>query len=186
MRSRDARLFFVRRCLPALLLCAASAQAGELGHALRPQLGVAPDAELLAAAIGPDGAGLPQGRGSVAQGAQIYARACFACHGADGRQAGNALVGGRGSLATTRAFRTVGSYWPHATTLYDYVRRAMPYGNEKSLSDADVYAVVAYVLHLNDIVDADTVLNAQSLAKIEMPNRDGFRPAPDFAPYTQR
>ena len=86
----------------------------------------------------------------------------------------DALVGGIGSLATARPVRTVGSYWPYATTLFDYLRRAMPITNPLSLSDDEVYAVSAYVLYLNGIVGEDAVMNAQTLPQVKMPNRDGF------------
>jgi len=121
-----------------------------------------------------DGEGLPVGSGSARQGKQIYAARCAVCHGVDGAQPGNALVGGQGSLATPSPQKTVGSYWPYATTLYDYIARAMPYGQEKVLHVDEVYAVVAYVLHLNQIVEADTRLDQQSLPRVVMPNRAGF------------
>jgi len=123
-----------------------------------------------------DGAGLPAGRGSVAQGQAIYQTRCLACHGANGEQGpAPRLAGGRGSLATKTPVLTVGSYWPYATTLYDYIRRAMPLDSPQSLTPDEVYAVTAYTLHLNGIVKADAVLDAASLAAIRMPNRDGFR-----------
>ena len=90
---------------------------------------------------------------------------------------GNALAGGEGTLASSNALKTVGSYWPFATTLFDYIKRAMPYGNEKSLSDDEVYAVTAYVLHINGLLEADARLTADALLAIKMPNREGFRPA---------
>jgi cytochrome c len=126
-----------------------------------------------------DGAGLPPGQGSVAEGAEVYGAACAACHGEHGEHpvAGAArLVGGRGTLATPGAVTTVGSYWPYATTLFDYIRRAMPFTAPQSLTPDQVYAVTAYVLRLNDIVPDGTVLDAASLPKVRMPNRDGFVP----------
>jgi len=124
-----------------------------------------------------DGAGLPLGSGSVAQGQAIYQARCLACHGEKGEK-GTAprLAGGQGSLATKSPVLTVGSYWPYATTLYDYIHRAMPQDSPQSLTPSEVYAVTAYTLHLNGIVKADAVLDARSLAAIQMPNRDGFRP----------
>jgi cytochrome c len=124
-----------------------------------------------------DGAGLPAGSGSVAQGQAIYEARCLACHGEKGEK-GTAprLAGGQGSLATKSPVLTVGSYWPYATTLYDYIHRAMPLDSPQSLTPNEVYAVTAYTLHLNGIVKADAVLDAPSLAAIRMPNRDGFRP----------
>jgi cytochrome c len=124
-----------------------------------------------------DGAGLPAGSGSVAQGRAIYAARCLACHGANGEK-GTAprLAGGQGTLATKTPVLTVGSYWPYATTLYDYIHRAMPLDSPQSLTPDEVYAVTAYTLHLNGIVKVDAVLDAQSLAAVRMPNRAGFRP----------
>ena len=125
--------------------------------------------------IPPSGAGLPPGSGSVKQGAAVYAAKCEACHGANGvGKPADALVGGQGTLASDNPVRTVGSYWPHATTLFDYVRRAMPTNAPKSLTDSEVYAVTAYVLQLNGIIPQDAVLNAQTLPQVKMPNRDGF------------
>lgn len=125
--------------------------------------------------IPPSGAGLPAGSGSVKQGEAVYAAQCQACHGAKGvGKPADPLVGGIGSLATEKPLRTVGSYWPYATTLFDYTRRAMPTTNPLSLSNDEVYAVTAYVLFLNGIIREDQVMNAQTLPQVRMPNRDGF------------
>src|SRR6185503_10801002 len=125
--------------------------------------------------IPPSGAGLPEGSGTARTGLPVYEQKCLACHGAKGvGKPADALVGGIGSLATATPVRTVGSYWPYATTLFDYVRRAMPIANPLSLSNDEVYAVTAYVLALNGIVGEDAVMNAQSLPQVKMPNRDGF------------
>ena len=121
-----------------------------------------------------DGSGLPQGSSSAAQGEAIFALRCAACHGVDGQLAGNSLVGGIGSLATASPLKTVGSYWPYAPTLYDYIARAMPYNDEKSLTVDEVYAVTAYVLYLNRIVELNQVLSDKNLADVNMPNRGGF------------
>ena len=109
----------------------------------------------------------------------IYLAKCARCHGADG-QGGPAdkLVGGVGSLTSPHPIKTVGSYWPYATTLFDYIRRAMPYDRPASLGDDEVYAVSAYVLKLNGIVSEDLELNRKSLPRVEMPNRDGFVASP--------
>ena len=130
--------------------------------------------------IGPDGTGLPPGRGTPKEGEAVYAANCQACHGEKGAGRPNdALVGGFGTIASDRpAVKTVGSYWPYATTLFDYIRRAMPYQQSKSLNNDEVYAVAAYILHLNGIIGADDALDAQSLPKVKMPNRDGFIPFP--------
>ncbi|KMO31341.1 cytochrome C [Methylobacterium tarhaniae] len=125
--------------------------------------------------VRPDGAGLSPGRGGVAEGRAIYAARCAGCHGEAGQGgAADRLVGGQGTLASSKPVRTVGSFWPYATTLFDYVRRAMPFDAPQSLSDAEVYAVSAYLLHLNGVVPADAVLDAASLPAVAMPNRDGF------------
>ena len=126
--------------------------------------------------IGPDGAGLPPGRGTPKQGEMVYAEKCVACHGEKGAGKPNdQLVGGRGSLSGDQApVKTVGSFWPYATTLFDYVRRAMPLNAPKSLSDDEVYAVSAYLLQLNGIIGETDAMDAQTLPQVQMPNRDGF------------
>jgi len=132
--------------------------------------------------VGRDGSGLPPGSGTVSHGHDIFAQQCAACHGDKGEGAvGDRLVGGQGTLATAKPVRTVGSYWPYAPTLFDYIRRAMPQNAPQSLSNDDVYAVSAYILSMNGIVPADATLDAKSLAAIRMPNRDGFGgdPRPD-------
>jgi mono/diheme cytochrome c family protein len=122
-----------------------------------------------------DGAGLPPGSGSVAQGKQIYEARCAACHGANGEKGpAPRLVGGKGSLATATPVMTVGSYWPYASTLYDYINRAMPFDRPQSLTADEVYAVTAYTLHLNGIVGTEAVLDKVSLPKVKMPNAAGF------------
>ncbi len=143
-----------------------------------PGLGRAATAQEIRAAdisIPPSGAGLPAGSGNAKQGASVYAAKCLACHGEKGAgKPADVLVGGIGSLATPKPLRTVGSFWPYATTLFDYTRRAMPLQNPKSLTDDEVYAVSAYILYLNGIVAEDAQMNAQTLAQVKMPNRDGF------------
>ena len=133
--------------------------------------------------IPPSGAGLPAGSGSAEKGKAIYAAQCARCHGATGREGPeDVLVGGIGSLATGRPQKTVGSYWPYATTLWDYLNRAMPFDRPGVLSPDDVYSVTAYVLQLNGIVPATDVLDANTLPTIRMPNREGF--IPDARPDT--
>jgi cytochrome c len=134
--------------------------------------------------IGPDGAGLPPGKGTVQQGEAVFAAKCQACHGEKGAGRPNdRLVGGAGTIAADKTpVKTVGSYWPYATTLFDYVRRAMPWDRPKSLSDEEVYSVAAYVLFLNGVIKQDDVLDAQSLPKVKMPNREGFIPFPRWPP----
>ena len=129
--------------------------------------------------VAPNGHGLPNGNGDVATGGRIFAAKCAACHGAKGEGLiGDQLIGGAGTLATANPRRTVGSYWPYATTLFDYIRRAMPYNAPQSLSADEVYALSAWILNRNGIVPDDARLDAQTLAAIRMPNRDGFVPDP--------
>jgi S-disulfanyl-L-cysteine oxidoreductase SoxD len=129
--------------------------------------------------IGVDGAGLPPGRGSVQEGKAIYEAKCLACHGREG-QGGpmDRLAGGQGTLKSAAPIKTIGSYWPHATTVFDYVRRAMPLDKPQSLTADEVYALTAYLLHLNRIVGADAVMDAKTLPKIRMPNVNALRPDP--------
>jgi cytochrome c len=139
--------------------------------------------------VGPDGSGLPEGSGTAAEGKQVYERRCQRCHGAGGAGGDEApLVGGQGTLATPKPLKTVGSFWPYATTLFDYVRRAMPFKQPGTLNDAQVYAVTAYVLHLNKIIGENEAMNARSLAAVKMPNREGFTPdpRPDTGPAARR
>ena len=130
-----------------------------------------------------DGQGLPEGRGSVQDGDKLYAETCAACHGEKGEgKPADQLVGGFGTLATSKPVRTVGSFWPYATTLFDYIRRAMPFNAPQTLTADQVYAVTAYILYLNNIVPENSVLDAPSLPKVAMPNRGGFTnpdPRPD-------
>jgi mono/diheme cytochrome c family protein len=125
--------------------------------------------------IPPDGTGLPPGRGTALTGAAVYEQKCQACHGAKGAgQPNDRLVGGQGTLASKTPVRTVGSYWPYATTVFDYVRRAMPYMQPQSLTNDEVYAVTAYLLHQNGVIGERDEMDAQTLPKVQMPNRDGF------------
>ncbi len=129
-----------------------------------------------------DGQNLPAGRGTVSHGAEVFAQQCAACHGSAGEGGvGDRLVGGQGTLASPKPIKTVGSYWPYAPTLFDYIRRAMPQNAPQSLSADDIYAVSAYLLHLNDLLPADATLDATLLAAIKMPNRGMFigDPRPD-------
>jgi mono/diheme cytochrome c family protein len=125
--------------------------------------------------IGPDGKGLPPGSGTAREGAQVYAQKCLACHGANGAgQPNDRLAGGQGTIATAMPVKTVGSYWPYATTIFDYVRRAMPFTAPMSLTDDEVYAVTAYILRINGIIGDTDVIDAETLPRVEMPNRDNF------------
>jgi S-disulfanyl-L-cysteine oxidoreductase SoxD len=171
--------------LAAGLMLTQAAQAQQ-GYPARLDLGTPVTAQDLAQvfAIPPDGRGLPPGKGTYAQGQKIYADSCAACHG-DKLQGipttgigGDKLIGGRGTLASAAPVKTVESYWPYATTLFDYVKRAMPLNSPGSLSDEQVYSVVAYILVEANIVPKNAVLDARSLPAIRMPNRDGFVPDP--------
>jgi cytochrome c len=156
------------------LLCTAFAAWAETPNLGRP---VTPD-ELAAwdISIGPDGVGLPPGSGTPAQGEAVYVAICQSCHGDKGSGKPNdPLVGGIGTLANDgMPVKTVGSFWPYATTLFDYVRRAMPLNAPKSLTDDQVYAVSAYILRLNGIIGESDAMNATTLPAVRMPNRDGF------------
>jgi S-disulfanyl-L-cysteine oxidoreductase SoxD len=132
--------------------------------------------------IGRNGENLPTGSGTVAHGKEVFAQQCAACHGEKGQGGvGDRLVGGQGTIATPKPIKTVGSFWPYAPTLFDYIRRAMPQNAPQSLSNEDVYAVAAYILNMNGLLPADATLDAKTLSAIKMPNRDMFTgdPRPD-------
>jgi cytochrome c len=127
--------------------------------------------------VRPDGAGLPKGKGTVAQGEEIFQTQCAACHGefGEGKDRWPSVAGGLGSLKNDRPDRTVGSFWPYATTLFDYIRRAMPFGNAQSLSPDELYALTAYILFLNDVTkDPNFELDEKTLAAVKMPNAEQF------------
>ncbi|AKK01010.1 MULTISPECIES: c-type cytochrome [Pseudomonas] len=125
--------------------------------------------------VAPDGKGLPPGRATVADGEKVYMNSCVSCHGVKLEGGiGPALAGGKGTLTTDKPLKTVGSYWPYATTLFDYIRRAMPFQAPQSLSNEQVYAVTGYILHMNKLLDANATVEAATLADVKMPNRDGF------------
>ena len=130
--------------------------------------------------FGPDGAGAPPGSGSVAEGKQVYDAKCFMCHGPTGQEGPNDRLVGREPgdafpFGETRSVRkTIGNYWPYATTIFDYVNRAMPLTSPGSLTSSEVYAVAAYILFLNEIIPEDAVMDAESLPKVVMPSRDRF------------
>ena len=128
--------------------------------------------------IRPDGTGLPPGKGTVKQGEAIYMQQCAACHGEFGESAGRwpILSGGDGTLAGGDPVKSIGSYWPYASTVMDYIRRAMPFGNAQSLSNDELYAVTAYVFYLNDIIeDKNFELNEKTFKTIKLPNESNFR-----------
>ena len=149
-------------------------------------LGHTPTHDELAAwdiAIGPDGKELPPGSGVASRGKAVYERRCVVCHGATAREGPqDILVGGRGTLAGPKPIKTIGSYWPYATTLWDYLNRAMPFDRPGTLSADEVYATTAYLLFLNGIIGEHDVMDARTLPQVKMPNRDGF--VPDARPDT--
>ena len=126
--------------------------------------------------IRPDGQGLPVGSSNAIDGEAPYVKKCAACHGEFAEGAGRypALAGGMGSLSTQHPVKTVGSYWPYASTVFDYIRRAMPYGHAQSLTTNEVYGVTAYILYSSEIIDDDFILDQNTLAQVQMPNKDGF------------
>jgi cytochrome c len=168
---------FPRAAAAALAISAALATS-----ALADRLGIGREAspEEIAAwdiDVRPDGQGLPKGRGTVAQGEELFQAQCAACHGefGEGKDRWPALAGGAGSLKADRPDKTVGSFWPYATTLFDYIRRAMPFGNAQSLSADDVYALTAYILFLNDVTkDQSFALDERTLPLVKMPNAAAF------------
>ena len=157
--------------LVCVAICSiASAESPQLGEPVSEQRIAELDLTVM-----PDGEGLPAGSGTAADGEAIYGRLCAACHGADGTGGINdRLAGGHGTLTDASPVKTVGSYWPYATTVFDYIRRAMPYTAPGSLSNDEIYSVTAYLLFLNGIVDRDDHMNAETLPQVEMPNRDNF------------
>ena len=156
----------------------ASSQASAQGKAAHPNLGrpLTPDEiRKLDITITPEGRGLPEGGGSVEQGAKVYAEKCQVCHGAEGKGGPmDRLTGGIGTLASDKPVKTPVSYWPTATTIFDYLRRAMPLNAAESLTNDQAYALTAYLLSIDGIVAQDAVLDAKSLPQVKMPNRDGF------------
>ncbi len=164
----------IEACAFLLALC----WAGGVGGAETPHLGKPAAARALAGRdtlVFPDGRGLPPGGGTVAEGRALFERQCVACHGEAGRGGpGGELAGGNPDLTAPQPDKTIGSYWPHATTLFDFIRRSMPLNAPWSLRDDEVYALVAYLLDLNGIAVGER-LDAAALAAVRMPNRDGFR-----------
>ncbi|MEL6061248.1 MULTISPECIES: c-type cytochrome [unclassified Methylobacterium] len=174
MATRDARALAAALVLLGLAGAARAAERYGIGR-------TATEAEIAAWNIDIDREGrkLPPGSGSVAQGRAVFEAQCASCHGARGEGGvGDPLVGGQGSLASAKPLKTVGSFWPYAPTLFDYIRRAMPMNAPESLSADEVYAVSAYILNLNGLVPDEAVLDAHALAAVRMPNRDGFVPDP--------
>ncbi len=162
------------RLIPLAVFCfvpsVCGAQSPNLGRPLTPE-----EIQKIDITVTPEGRGLPLGSGSVSTGAAIYAKTCQVCHGVKGAgKPQDQLTGGLGTLASGKPVKTPASYWPVATTLFDYIRRAMPITAPQSLSNDDVYALTAYILSIDGIVPADATLDAKSLPLVKMPNKDGF------------
>jgi len=153
----------------ALGSSAALAQGPSLGQPISP-------AEIAAwdISVSPDGTGLPPGSGTPARGAKIYAEKCAACHGENGKGGRNAALVGGAPIRNMDSARTIANFWPYATTLFDYTRRAMPWQQPRTLTDDEVYALTAYILALNKLIGENDEMNADTLPKVRMPNRDGF------------
>ena len=139
--------------------------------------------------IAPDGTGLPPGSGTAVQGREFYANRCSRCHGANGEGRDSVpLAGGQDTLKNPKPLKTVGSFWPYATTVFDYIHRAMPFDRPGTLTVDQVYSLTAYVLFLNGLVPESAVIDAKTLPKVEMPNRRGFvaDPRPDVGPKRKK
>jgi mono/diheme cytochrome c family protein len=196
-------MFVVQPPSPAAMASLAVARSASGGGALTPALAQSPtyglgrtptpeDLQAIDIDVTPDGKGLVPGSGTAAAGKDVYTRRCETCHGPTGKEGPqDVLAGGQGSLATSRPQKTIGSYWPYATTLWDYIRRAMPFDHPGTLTTEEIYGTTAYLLFLNGIVGERDVVDQVTLPQISMPNRGGFTadPRPDLGgkpPTTQR
>ena len=163
---------YMRNCLLFVALAIASGTVHAQGFGTP---ATAEDIEQVFLTVMPDGENLPEGAGNAEEGKVAYEVHCVACHGAEGEGTlANKLVGGRGTLDSDAPVKTLGSYWPAATTVFNYVRRSMPYTAPMSLTNDEYYAITAYLLNKNDIIAADAVIDRESLPKVVMPNADGF------------
>ena len=162
-------LHFVAVLVILLASGAAFGQAPNLGKPITPAELAAWDINVL-----PDGTGLPSGSGTPAEGARVYAAKCAACHGENAKGGANAALVGGAPIKDMESVKTIANFWPFATTIFDYVRRTMPWRQPRSLSNDEVYAVTAYILSLNKLIGENDTMNAQTLPKVKMPNRDGF------------
>lgn len=170
---RSALLMLLAAAAPAI------AQSPKYGIGRVPASG---EIQAFAISVDPDGKGLPDGSGTAAAAKELYSNRCAKCHGANGEGRDSVpLAGGQGTLKNPKPLRTVGSYWPYATTIFDYVNRAMPFDRPGTLTHDQVYALTAYILFLNGLAQENTVIDAKSLPKVQMPNRNGFvaDPRPD-------
>jgi S-disulfanyl-L-cysteine oxidoreductase SoxD len=173
--------FHFRGAVPVLVLAGCASTAAFVQTPDYKGVGRTPTTDEIKAmdiAVGIDGKELPPGSGTAKLGAPIFAAKCAVCHGEsqEGSAQAPALVGGKGTLTSMHPKMTVGSYWPFATTVFDYIRRAMPRYQEGSLKPDEVYSLTAFLLYRNEIIKEDDVINAETLPKIKMPNRDGFIP----------
>jgi S-disulfanyl-L-cysteine oxidoreductase SoxD len=179
-----------RRMAIVLLLGAVACGAARSAAGQSPTFGVgrSPTPQELQAIdidVTPDGRGLVPGTSTAAAGKDVYSRRCETCHGPTGKEGPqDVLAGGQGSLATSRPQKTIGSYWPYATTLWDYIRRAMPFDHPGTLTAGEIYGATAYLLFLNGIIGERDVIDQTTLPKVAMPNRNGFTadPRPDIGP----
>jgi len=166
---------YMPRCATCLVLVvflvstSGLAQTPNLGKPLTPDELAGWDINIL-----PDGTGLPAGSGTTSEGARIYSAKCAMCHGENGKGGTNARLVGREPIKDMESEKTIANFWPYATTLFDYIRRAMPWRQPRSLSNDEVYALTAYILSLNKLIGENETMNAQTLPKVRMPNRDGF------------
>lgn len=183
----ETRSWCDRLLAPALALTGlftATADATDLGFGRSP---TAAEIATVDIDVKPDGSGLPAGSGTAIGGEKVYAAQCAACHGSTGTEGPrDRLVGGRGSLATAKPIKTVGSYWQYAPTLYDYINRAMPFTAPGTLKPDEVYSLVAFLLNRNGVVGEGEVIDRTSLPLIKMPNRDGFIVEPEFRNVTRK
>lgn len=170
----------MRRTLALSVIGAVTVPVSAFARAPSPHLGHAPSAlevKRAGVTVFPNGAGLPSGSGTVAQGERLFQDKCAVCHGEDGqgtRLAESRLVGGYGTLRSSDPILTIGSYWPYATSIWDYIHRAMPYPQPGSLSANEIYAITAFLLYKNDIIGKAKVMNRKTLPEVPMPNRNGF------------
>ncbi|GLK73208.1 c-type cytochrome [Ancylobacter dichloromethanicus] len=169
--SRSARVGAIAGALLLALAGTAAADAVKLGRPALPEEIKAWDID-----VRPDGLGLPEGKGSVAQGEELFQNQCAMCHGEFGEGVGRwpVLAGGQGTLKSERPEKTIGSFWPDTSTIFDYVHRAMPFGAAQTLQPDEVYAIVAYLLYLNDVVPDDYVLSKENFPKVALPNQANF------------
>lgn len=168
--SKSLKILIASAALAALVTPALAGQFN-LGREATPDEVAAWDID-----VRPDGTGLPEGKGTVAEGEEIFAEQCAACHGdfGEGVDRWPVLAGGQGTLKSDRPVKTIGSYWPYLSTVYDYIHRAMPFGNAQSLEPDQVYAITAYLLHMNDLVDADFELSKENFTSVRLPNEANF------------